>query len=155
MIKKFIVLFTSIICSYNTATASNRLYNDAEIKCLASNIYHESKGESLIGKAAVGIVVINRVKDPRWPKSVCGVVKQTSYRSCQFSWYCRKVNRIDYDSAQWKDSYSIAKAVFYTDEYKNLLNGATHFHSTSVRPEWADRLKFIKRIDNHMFYKQY
>ena len=67
-----------------------------EIECLAQNIYHEARSESTAGRMAVALVTLNRVKDQRFPNTICGVVKQTKYypsgkidlHSCQFSWYC-------------------------------------------------------------------
>ena len=66
--------------------------------CLALNVYHEARDQPFIGQVAVAQVVMNRVKDERYPDDVCGVVKQgltyswdTDYpvlNRCQFSWYC-------------------------------------------------------------------
>lgn len=50
--------------------------SDKDIECLARNIFYEAGAESKEGKIAVGMVTINRAQDPRYPKSVCGVVKQ-------------------------------------------------------------------------------
>jgi spore germination cell wall hydrolase CwlJ-like protein len=47
-----------------------------ELMCLARNIFFESRGEPEAGKIAVGVVTLNRVEDPRFPKTVCEVVKQ-------------------------------------------------------------------------------
>ena len=47
-----------------------------ELLCLARNIFYESGGEPEAGKIAVGVVTLNRVEDPRFPKTVCEVVKQ-------------------------------------------------------------------------------
>ena len=68
------------------------------IMCLALNVYHEAKNQSFIGQVAVAQVVMNRVKDSRYPNNVCDVVKQgPTYKwkpdfpirnQCQFSWYC-------------------------------------------------------------------
>ena len=49
----------------------------AAVMCLALNLYHEARGESLAGNLAVGFVTMNRVADPRYPDTVCGVVKQS------------------------------------------------------------------------------
>ena len=71
-----------------------------EMHCLATNIYHEARGESNEGKFAVGNVTMNRVDSNRFPDSICEVVYQAEYRvnwkgdqvprrhRCQFSWYC-------------------------------------------------------------------
>ena len=63
-----------------------------EVKCLAQNIYWEARNQSIQGMYAVADVTLNRVKDKRWPSTVCEVVKQRKNAGgrwiCQFSWYC-------------------------------------------------------------------
>jgi spore germination cell wall hydrolase CwlJ-like protein len=146
-----------------------------EFICLVENIYFESKGESLRGKIAVGVVTLNRVKDPRYPNTICEVVKQGPVREswktrqdstlaadqrlynpvrhrCQFSWWCDGYKeRIKYDE-NWIDSVRAAKSAL-TGKYDDLVDGATHYHAVYVTPEWANRLRFIVQIDNHKFYE--
>jgi len=50
--------------------------SDKDIECLARNIFYESRGEPIEGKVAVGLVTLNRAQDPRYPESICAVVKQ-------------------------------------------------------------------------------
>jgi spore germination cell wall hydrolase CwlJ-like protein len=146
-----------------------------EFICLVENIYFESKGESMRGKIAVGVVTLNRLKDPRYPKTICEVVKQGPVREswktrqdstlaadqrlynpirhrCQFSWWCDGYKeRIKYDE-NWIDSVKAAKSAL-TGKYDDLVDGATHYHAVYVTPEWANRLRFIVQIDNHKFYE--
>jgi spore germination cell wall hydrolase CwlJ-like protein len=146
-----------------------------EFICLVENIYFESKGESMRGKIAVGVVTLNRLKDSRYPKTICEVVKQGPVREswktrqdstlaadqrlynpirhrCQFSWWCDGYKeRIKYDE-NWIDSVRAAKSAL-TGKYDDLVDGATHYHAVYVTPEWANRLKFIVQIDNHKFYE--
>ena len=146
-----------------------------EFICLVENIYFESKGESMRGKIAVGVVTLNRLKDPRYPKTICEVVKQGPVREswktrqdptltadqrsynpvrhrCQFSWWCDGYKeRIKYDE-NWIDSVKAAKSAL-TGKYDDLVDGATHYHAVYVNPEWANRLRFIVQIDNHKFYE--
>ena len=146
-----------------------------EFICLVENIYFESKGESMRGKIAVGIVTLNRVKDPRYPSTICEVVKQGPVREswktrqdstlaadqrlyhpvrhrCQFSWWCDGYKeRIKYDE-NWIDSVKAAKSAL-TGKYDDLVGEATHYHAVYVTPEWANRLRFIVQIDNHKFYE--
>lgn len=146
-----------------------------EFICLVENIYFESKGESMRGKIAVGVVTLNRVKDPRYPSTICEVVKQGPVREswktrsdpnlsadsriynpirhrCQFSWWCDGYKeRIKYDE-NWIDSVKAAKSAL-TGKYDDLVSGATHYHAVYVTPEWANRLRFIVQIDNHKFYE--
>jgi hypothetical protein len=63
----------------------------SELDCLASNVYWEARAEPRLGQIAVAAVTLNRVADPGFPDTVCGVVRQGEERGrdrCQFSWYC-------------------------------------------------------------------
>ena len=68
--------------------------NPEQAYCLAQNIYYESRNEDIQGQYAVASVTLNRANDPRFPNTVCGVVKQktvskrTKKLVCAFSWYC-------------------------------------------------------------------
>ena len=63
----------------------------AELRCLAENIYFEARAESMKGKIAVGNVTRNRLESKKFPNTYCGVIKQgyrPGKRNCQFSWFC-------------------------------------------------------------------
>ena len=132
------------------------------IVCLALNVYHEAKNQSLAGQIAVAEVVMNRVDDPRYPNNVCDVVKQgLTYKwkpsvpirnQCQFSWYCDGKSDVAKEKDAWEESISIAKGVYYgyLDAY---LEGATHYHAYYVNPSWAETKTYITRIDDHIFYR--
>ena len=132
------------------------------IVCLALNVYHEAKNQSLAGQIAVAEVVMNRVDDPRYPNNVCDVVKQgLTYKwkpsvpirnQCQFSWYCDGKSDIAKEKDAWQESVSVAKGVYYgyLDAY---LEGATHYHAYYVNPSWAETKTYITRIDDHIFYR--
>jgi len=132
------------------------------IVCLALNVYHEAKNQSLAGQIAVAEVVMNRVDDPRYPNNVCDVVKQgLTYKwkpsvpirnQCQFSWYCDGKSDVAKEKEAWEESLSVAKGVYYgyLDAY---LEGATHYHAYYVNPSWAETKTYITRIDDHIFYR--
>ena len=132
------------------------------IMCLALNVYHEAKNQSLAGQIAVAEVVMNRVDDPRYPNNVCDVVKQgLTYKwkpsvpirnQCQFSWYCDGKSDVAKEKDAWEESVSVAKGVYYgyLDAY---LEGATHYHAYYVNPSWAETKTYITRIDDHIFYR--
>lgn len=115
-----------------------------ELKCLADNIYYESSGESFKGKIAVAMVTINRVNSPDYPNTVCKVV----YQKNQFSWtkHKRKVKNM----YVWADALLAATMVM---EDSKLLGNfkATHYHNTSVKPNWG--LRKVAKIGNHIFYQ--
>ncbi|MDX1432218.1 MAG: cell wall hydrolase [Gammaproteobacteria bacterium] len=120
----------------------------AELHCLALNIYHEARGESLEGKLAVGRVTINRVRSPRYPDSVCRVVWQRG----QFSW--TRDGRPDrpYNLAAWEEALRIARIAAELDE-DAAVGRATHYHAVYVRPSWARVYRRVRRIGRHVFYE--
>lgn len=125
---------------------------DAEIHCLAMNIYHEAGSESRLGKIAVGHVTMNRVKSSEFPKTVCGVITQTYRGACQFSWFCsNKIKQIPQEVYQ--DIRKIAKRVYY-GEVKDNTRGALFFHNHTVSPPWATEEKLTVEIGNHKFYRK-
>ena len=120
------------------------------VECLARNMYHEARGETISGIRAVGHVTMNRVKHAKFPSTVCGVVYQKFKRSCQFSWVCSKT------SLPKKEHYekikSIAREVYYGSS-KDPTRGATHFHHRGIQPAWRGFLK-TTAIGNHVFYRE-
>lgn len=131
--------------------------------CLALNVYHEAKNQSLIGQIATAQVVMNRVKDERFPNTICEVVKQGETYSwkpdypikfrCQFTWWCDgKSDEPDRDSIAWETAVTVAHGVYYGNVY-DLVQGATHYHADYVKPSWASSKTYITRIDNHIFYR--
>ena len=172
------ILLTLITC----LTASNALASDKyglpsydSATCLANNIYFESKGQSNAGMIAVGLVTMNRVKDKRFPNTVCEVVYQGPVREswktrqhtdlsedervyypkkhrCQFSWYCDgKADKV-YDKKVYAQTYAIALRVL-TGRYNGLVEGATHYHATYVNPSWNKEKTYIGQIGDHIFYR--
>lgn len=143
-----------------------------EAYCLAKNIYYESSGEGLQGQFAVAAVTLNRVEDPRYPSTICGVVKQVTITNitkkavCQFSWYCEPGKR-DKDIPIRKkdgsinqlvvDKFQIASMVAIAAMYgevPDISKGATHFYNPKiVSPAWASELRKTRRIGNHDFHR--
>ncbi len=130
------------------------------IICMALNVYHEARNQSLVGQIAVAQVTVNRVNDSRYPDTVCGVVKQSiTYSSgdpvknkCQFSWYCDGKS----DKPKDEDSYYTALHIARKMLEGNLIDfteGATHYHATYLRPDWAETKTYITQIDDHIFYR--
>lgn len=119
-----------------------------DIICMAEVIYDEARGEPDKGKLAVASVVMNRVKDKRYPNTVCEVVYQKSRNICQFSGMCsKKPKKFDTKSLQ------IAYEVVVKRKYKDPTKGATHFHSDSVMPKWSLVYAKTTKIGKHTFYK--
>lgn len=125
---------------------------EAEIDCLAMNIYHEANNESKLGKIAVGNVTMNRVKSREFPRSVCGVIAQTYKGACQFSWFCSgKLQQVSH--VAYRDIRKLATKI-YNGEIKDVTRGALFFHNPSVTPEWAKEKEMTVEIGNHKFYRK-
>lgn len=123
-----------------------------DLRCLAEAVYFESRAEPRHGQIAVAEVVVNRVRSPRFPNTVCGVVYQgASRKTCQFSWACD--GRPDRPQGRaWTQAQEIARLVLAGHAPK-LTQGATHFHAARVRPHWARVYTLTTRIGNHIFYR--
>jgi len=131
--------------------------------CLASNIYWESRNQSLGGKVAVGQVVLNRVDNTAFPDTICSVVKQTKYYSngkinlhdCQFSWYCDGKSDVPLENEKhiYEESFMLAVKLL-EERPMDFTEGAVHYHSDTVSPYWADSMVQTTRIDNHIFYRR-
>ena len=130
-----------------------------DIQCLAENIYFEARSESTVGKIAVALVTLNRVKHPKFPNTVCGVVKQTKYypngkidlHSCQFSWYCD--GKSDEPTEKAFGEIQLLASIMLRWDSIDVTQGALWYHSKKVTPEWASHYDRTISIDNHIFYK--
>ncbi|MBE0580490.1 cell wall hydrolase [Devosia sp.] len=129
--------------------------SDKELWCLATAIYFEARGESYRGQVAVAQVVLNRVKDYRYPDTICGVVFQNQSRrnSCQFSFACDGIPETINDRQSWAQAEDIAKRFTNGELYLTEVANATHYHATYVRPAWAPRMTKLTQIGLHVFYK--
>lgn len=124
----------------------------AEVECLAQTMYFEAKGEQLEGQLAVGLVVLNRFKDPKFPKTICGIVRQ-KVNSCQFSWYCDGKSDLLPDTEQVAWLKKAAKMLITSNPEDVLTDGATFYHATYVNPAWSNLEKTVV-IGHHVFYRR-
>lgn len=140
--------------SYDTAwlAAQPAPSGDAEFECLAKALYFEARGETMTGQAAVGEVVLNRTESPAYPRSICGVVGQSSEGGCQFSFVCDGQSDAIGNSDAWMTAAKIARALI-DGAPRSLTEGATHFHANAVNPSWARRFTLTARIGAHVFYR--
>lgn len=124
-------------------------------ECLTLAIAYEAGYESVEGKQAVAEVVLNRVRDPLFPKTVCGVVFAGSNRrtGCQFTFTCdgslyrRVPARAVLDAARLVAGQALSGAA------PSRVPGATHYHADYVSPRWAPRLTRVAKIGTHIFYQ--
>lgn len=123
------------------------------LKCMTQAIYYEAANEPAQGKRAVAQVVLNRMRHPAYPSSVCGVVYDgANKRVCQFSFTCDGSLLRTPMARQWKESLSIAKAAL-GGAIEPSVGTATHYHADYVLPRWAYTLGKIDKIGVHIFYR--
>ncbi|MFD1252854.1 Spore cortex-lytic enzyme precursor [Devosia equisanguinis] len=129
--------------------------SDKELWCLATAIYFEARGETYRGQVGVAQVVLNRVKDHRYPNTICGVVFQNQHRrnACQFSFACDGIADVVTERKPWEQAEEIAKKTTSGELYLTEVGDATHYHATYVRPAWAPRMTKVTQIGLHVFYK--
>ncbi|WP_323008151.1 cell wall hydrolase [Pseudorhodobacter sp.] len=124
--------------------------------CLAKALYFEARGETVKGQFAVAEVILNRVDSRAYPNSVCAVVNQGAndrVKGCQFSFACDGRADTVGEKAAFSDAGKIARLMI-DGAPRALTGGATHFHTTNVRPGWARRFPNTAKIGSHLFYRQ-
>jgi spore germination cell wall hydrolase CwlJ-like protein len=127
----------------------------AEENCLARAVYFEARSESEMGQLAVAKVILNRTKDPAYPKTICGVVYQGSQRrnSCQFSFACDGMPDDVKSPAAWSRSKRIAQKAINGDvNMGKAMSQATNYHADYVKPRWAKSMRKLVKIGTHIFY---
>ena len=126
------------------------------VNCLAAAVYYEAGTEPAAGQRAVAQVVLNRVRDPRFPASVCGVVFQGARRhtGCQFSFVCDgSSHRRPPHARQLAHARSVAEQAL-AGRVEPEVETATHYHASYVHPSWGRRLVEVNRIGAHIFYRR-
>ncbi len=126
------------------------------VNCLAAAVYYEAGTEPLEGQRAVAQVVLNRVRDPKFPASVCGVVFQRGgHRAvCQFSFVCDgSFRRRPPHARQLAEARGVAEQAL-AGRVAPEVGTATHYHATYVHPSWERRLVKVERIGGHVFYRR-
>jgi hypothetical protein len=130
------------------------VHQKSEIDCLAEAVYYEARSEGATGQMAVAEVVLNRVRNPHFPKTVCGVVFQGQYRNtgCQFTFTCDGSRRQAPRGPAWDRARAVALHVAMGLN-KPLTNKATHYHTDYVNPYWSAGLVETAEIGTHIFYR--
>ena len=124
------------------------------VECLTSAIYYEAGRESDDGQRAVAQVVLNRVRHPAFPSTICGVVYQGSTRStgAQFTFTNDGSLRRQPDAAGWARARRVAEAALKGAVF-GPVGWATHYHANYVVPYWAPTLTKNAVIGAHLFYR--
>jgi spore germination cell wall hydrolase CwlJ-like protein len=124
-----------------------------DLDCLAQAVYYEARGETPSGQAAVAQVVLNRVRHPAFPKSICAVVFQGARTSgCQFSFACDGASHHPTETSAWRRAEQVAAKALDGAVMREVGN-ATHFHVAGLSAEWAPHLLKVAQIGSHVFYR--
>ena len=125
----------------------------ADRDVLARTIWAEARGEGPVGMGAVANVIMNRVRDPRWPNTVRGVCKQAN----QFTAWNPidpngKLAREANSMTPWFPQALTIAGMALAGTLADYTNGANHYYNPSVvTPEWAARMAYVGDIGNHRF----
>jgi hypothetical protein len=131
------------------------VHSAKEQKCLAEGIYFEARGEPELGQAAVAQVILNRVRNPTYPDTICGVVYQNKHlrNRCQFSFACDGIPDRVYSKRAFKAAERIAAKVTAGDVWIEEVGDSTHYYANYVSPRWARTMKKMETIGAHLFYR--
>jgi hypothetical protein len=126
---------------------------ERSLECLTQAIYYEARSQSDDGQRAVAQVVLNRVRHPAYPSSVCGVVYQGSHRvtGCQFTFTCDGSLFAGIEPGAWERARRIATAALRGSVYRPV-GLALNYHTLAIRPYWAPSLVQQAVIGSHIFY---
>ena len=138
-----------------TASPITAQMRQAQLDCLARNIYHEAGAEPFEGKVAVAQVTINRTESNSFPSDICQVVYQKNvvYEKvmCQFSWYCAGPSAMKpMNGPMYTESMEVAKKVLLEGFRLPDLKNALYFHGDYIQPGWGK--KPVAKIGHHIFY---
>ena len=137
------------------------------IKCLALNMYHEARDQGTAGILAVSAVVLNRVRDERFPNTICEVIYQGPIREswkrngtyfpiknkCQFSWYCDGKSDTPHNEKQYQMLLEMSEAILYGQlGAVDITDGALFYHADHIKPGWARTKQRTTEIGDHIFY---
>ncbi|CAN7241823.1 cell wall hydrolase [Phenylobacterium sp. LjRoot219] len=125
-----------------------------ELECLTQAVYFEARGESSRGQQAVATVIMNRVKNPKFPSTICGVVYQGANRrhGCQFSFACDGRAERVVENTAWERARKVAARALSGAVLRDV-GGATHFHTTEVAPAWGSQMLRTAQVGLHVFYR--
>ena len=166
-------MIKEIVMSFMVATTSVDMpevnaFRNQEAVCLAKNMYYEARNQGLAGQLAVSLVVMNRVKDDRYPNTICEVVEQGPVREswkkngvfypirnrCQFSWYCDGKSDEPKEPTTYGRLLDLSLDLVYDDlQVVDFTEGATHYHADYVFPAWRKSKTKTVEIADHIFYR--
>ncbi len=124
------------------------------LRCLTQAVYYEAALEPENGQAGVAQVVLNRVRDPNYANTVCGVVFEGAERvtGCQFSFTCDGSLGQAPVGWAWERARKVAERAL-NGAVAQEVGTATHYHADYVHPWWAPTVAKVTQIGAHIFYR--
>lgn len=147
-----VAILVGVLGQLNTAADPMRELNVNDVYYMAKNVYHEARGDSMRGQAAVAHVVLNRVRSEEFPDSIEDVIFQPK----QFSWANGGRRPAIREEEAWERAVEVAAKVML-GEIEDETDGAQYFYAprgVAGSPAWARRFTETARIDNHLFYRK-
>lgn len=131
------------------------MYLATQQQCLATAVYFEARGESSKGQAAVAQVILNRVRNPAYPDTACGVVYQNAalHNRCQFSFACDGIPDTIARPRVYEKAQRIARAVTEGRIFVAEVGSSTHYFNDTVQPSWARAMVQMASIGAHRFFR--
>jgi Cell Wall Hydrolase len=130
-------------------------FEERERRCLSTAIYFEARGEPLQGQIAVGQVILNRVRSPQFPETICGVVYQGQMApGCQFSFACDGKTDTPKNDSHWALAQKLARQITSGQVWLSEIGYSTFYHADYVSPQWKSAMNKIDSIGRHIFYKK-
>lgn len=124
-----------------------------EFDCLARTLYFEAGNQGRPGMEAVAAVILNRLGDPAFPGTICGVVKQGGERApCQFDWWCDGKSDVPAEPVPWQLAQEVA-AEALSDPAEDPTGQALYFHANYVTSSFHAGLERTIQIGAHIFYR--
>jgi len=117
---------------------------EAALICMAVNLFHEGRGEPILGQVAIIHTVRNRAQGK--PENVCKVV----YAHAQFSW---TLNNPGIKASDLKKFDEILHTCVIAWQFSDITSGSDHYHHTSIKPYWTKKMKRTMQIGQHVFYR--
>lgn len=144
----------AVLCLAAATGASDNTSESQSLRCLALTVYWESRSEGRDGMLAVGWVVLNRLRDGGYPKTVCAIVRQGGeHKGCQFSYWCDGASDAPKPEEAWDAAQEVARDLL-THPPPDPTSGALFYHAADVSPAWAKQLQQTTRIGKHLYYRK-
>jgi len=139
------------------------LLSEQTILCLVQNSYFEARNQDDNAVMSITMVVMNRMEHNSYPSNICDVIHQGYSDSagnmilnkCQFSWYCDgKADMMTNINSRKRMEGLVYKSLWLWYNGVDITNGSTHYHTTTVNPNWSNTLLYTMQIGDHKFYKR-